>query len=122
MKTLPRVPSVMRGQIFSFFFLMVSEQVNLIHERRPYGEIEKKYQITAPYSIPIAGKGSEARSSQLVETLVFLFNLEHIFIKYLKPNADLKSSWKPHTVPVSRCLCYPYLSRIHQKVIHSNRF
>ena len=35
-----RVPSVMRAQIF---FLMVSEQVNLIHERRPYGKIEKKY-------------------------------------------------------------------------------
>ena len=25
------------------FFFMVSEQVNLIHERRPYGKIEKKY-------------------------------------------------------------------------------
>ena len=28
---------------FFFFFLMVSEQVNLIHDRCSYGKIEKKY-------------------------------------------------------------------------------
>ena len=36
------VPSVGGARNF-FFFLMVSEQVNLIHERWPYGKIEKKY-------------------------------------------------------------------------------
>ena len=37
-----RVPSV--GFTWkTFFFFMVSEQVNLNHERRPYGKIEKKY-------------------------------------------------------------------------------
>ena len=49
-----KVPAIFENENFAarplsdacakfFFFLMVSEQVNLIHERRPYGKIEKKY-------------------------------------------------------------------------------
>ena len=43
MKTLPRVPSRK-----TFFFFMVSEQVNLNHERRPYGKIEKSTKSLHP--------------------------------------------------------------------------
>ena len=53
MKTLLRVPSVMRARIF--FFLMVSEQVNLIHERGPYGKIEKSTKSLHP-SRQVAGE------------------------------------------------------------------
>ena len=41
MKTLLRVPSL-GGARKPFFFLMVSEQVNLNHERHSYGKIKKK--------------------------------------------------------------------------------
>ena len=47
MKTLPCVPSVMRVRIF-FIFFMFSEQVNLIHERQPYGNIEKSTKSLHP--------------------------------------------------------------------------
>ena len=48
MKTLLRVPSVMRARKIFFYFLLVSEQVNLIHERRPYGKIEKSTKSLHP--------------------------------------------------------------------------
>ena len=43
MKSLMRLPSVWGARKTFFFFLMVLEQVNLIHETPPYGKIEKKY-------------------------------------------------------------------------------
>ena len=48
MKTLLRVPSVGGARKTFFFVLMVTEQVDLNHERRPYGKIEKSTKSLHP--------------------------------------------------------------------------
>ena len=68
----------MRARIF--FFFMVSEQVYLIHERRPYGKIEKSTKALHPnieHDYPVYLTDIEHGPS------VYLTDIEHDYPVYL---------------------------------------
>ena len=64
-------------QDFFFFFLMVSEQVNLIHKRRPYGKIKKSTKSLPP----------NAEVPKLLRTFALIFRRIIAFKLVKKPKA-----------------------------------